>query len=165
MREYPSTTEFPSRPGQLSRDQLEAAYLELRRNYKGLSVSRGQFAARTRNLQAELIKQNEEFQQLMQRLSELASEKQELQEVMGELEAVSRRQQALVSELRDEFEFVRDDRGNLLDKFNRMMRAIYRFLNPDRPIVPVKPPTDDDTDTFSASDPASINRSLRENKD
>jgi chromosome segregation ATPase len=164
MREYPSTSQFPSRPGHLSREQLEETYLELRQNYKGLAVSRGQFAAKTRRLQVELTQQNEEFQQLMQRLSALAIEKQELQDVMGELEAVGRRQQALVSELRDEFEFVRDDRGNLLEKFNRMMKAIYRFLNPDRPIVPIKR-LDEDTDTFAASDPASINRSLYENKD
>ena len=40
---YPPTGTFPSDPGTLERSALETLYLDLRHNYRGLMVSRGQF--------------------------------------------------------------------------------------------------------------------------
>ena len=39
----PSTSAFPSEISALERQELEEAYLELRKSYRGLMVSRGQF--------------------------------------------------------------------------------------------------------------------------
>ena len=37
---FPSTGGFPAEPGTLEREELDAAYLELRKSYRGLMVSR-----------------------------------------------------------------------------------------------------------------------------
>ena len=42
----PPTGQFPAEPSQLEREELDAVYLELRKSYRGLMVSRGQFRGR-----------------------------------------------------------------------------------------------------------------------
>jgi hypothetical protein len=131
MKDYPSTSHFPSEPKKLSREALESSYLEIRQNYKGLQLSRGQFAGKSKQLQSELELLNQAQDKLLAKLSQEANQKQELLEVVQELQKVSLRQKELVSQVREEFEFVRDDKGNIIQKFNRIMRIVFKFLNQD----------------------------------
>lgn len=131
MKDYPSTSYFPSRPEKLTREALESSYLEIRQSYKGLQLSRGQFAGKAQRLQAELEVLNQEQETLLKKLAIEAQNKQNLQIVIKELQSVSLRQKELVTHVREEFEAVREDRGNIIQKFNRMMRAVYRLLNQD----------------------------------
>jgi chromosome segregation ATPase len=131
MKDYPPTTYFPNKPETLSREQLESSYLELRQNYKGLQLSRGQFAGKAKRLKVELESLNQAQEQLIAKLAHEAQQKQELTSVLNDLRKVSQRQKDLVVQVREEFEAVRDDRGNLVDKFNRIMRAVYQLLHQD----------------------------------
>jgi mevalonate kinase len=74
---------------------------------------------------------NQEQETLLKKLAIEAQNKQNLQIVIKELQSVSLRQKELVTHVREEFEAVREDRGNIIQKFNRMMRAVYRLLNQD----------------------------------
>lgn len=143
VREFPPTTAFPANPTPLSREELQAHYLEMRRNYKGLYISRGMFISKSRNLQQHLIDLAEEREKLLVTLKEKAAEKQSLEGVIQDIEKIRYQEQQLITEFRQEYEAVKVDRGSLLDKFNRMMRAIYRLLNTDltpNPTKSAKPP-------------------------
>lgn len=94
-------------------------------------MSRGRFATKAAKLQWELEKLDLAFDQLSAQLIQEAENNHELQSFIVELKAVSQRQKQLVSEVRREFEAVRGDRGNIIEKFNRIMRAVYQLLNQD----------------------------------
>lgn len=131
MKDYPPTSYFPSQPEKLTREELESSYLDIRQNYKGLQLSRGQFAGKAKRLQEELESLSQEQEKLLEKLSLEAINKKELLVVMKELQKVSQRQKYLVGQVRQEFEAVRDDKGNVIKKFNRIMRAVYQLLNQD----------------------------------
>ena len=63
---FPSTGHFPSRPDALAREELDAVYLELRRSYKGLMVSRGQYRSKAERNRAAM--QQLQLQQVRQKL-------------------------------------------------------------------------------------------------
>ena len=63
---FPSTGDFPSRPDALAREELDAVYLELRRSYKGLMVSRDQYRSKAERNRAAM--QQLQLQQVRQRL-------------------------------------------------------------------------------------------------
>ncbi len=160
LREYPPTSHFPPQPSQLQRHELEQVYLDLRQNYKGLSISRGQFAGKVQKLRQQLEDQEQQLAHVMQTLALVAQEKQELYAVLDELEVVSRNQKALIDEVKDEFESVKGNQSlSLLDRFNRMMRAVYRLLNQD--VGGVKPkPSEPDPDAWTREDPRNIGKAL-----
>ncbi|WP_448571549.1 hypothetical protein [Trichothermofontia sp.] len=160
LREYPPTSHFPPQPSQLQRHELEQVYLDLRQHYKGLSISRGQFAGKVQKLRQQLEDQEQQLAHVMQTLALVAQEKQELYAVLDELAVVSRNQKALIDEVKDEFEAVKGNQSlSLLDRFNRMMRAVYRLLNQEVGGVKPKPP-EPDPDAWTREDPRSIGKAL-----
>jgi|GEM_PF-3859202 len=160
LREYPPTHHFPAQPAQLERHELEQVYLELRQNYKGLAISRGQFAGKVQKLRQRLEVQDQQLAHVMEALARVAQEKQELYAILDELEAVSRSQKALIDEVKDEFEVIKADKSLiLLDRFNRLARAVYRLLTHN--VIPPKPQSlKPDADDRTRQDPASINRAI-----
>jgi hypothetical protein len=76
---YPSTSRFPIHPHQLERATLESHYLNLRRNYKGLMISRGSHRERS-------LRQRRQLHDLQERLHAMAareaSAKREAYEVL-----------------------------------------------------------------------------------
>lgn len=131
VKTYPSTTCFPANPTQLDRQQLEEAYLNLRHNYKGLQISRGQFVAQNRRYQQKLQEHIQQQENLILQLSQKDLDKNKLQKTVNDLKALTEQQKQLVAEVQGEFNAVKSDRGNIIDKFNRIMRAVYRLLNQD----------------------------------
>ncbi|WP_448562425.1 hypothetical protein [Trichothermofontia sp.] len=167
LREYPPTTNFPTQLAQLERQELERVYLELRQNYKGLSISRGQLIGKVQTLRQQLEAQERQLAHVMQTLAAVAQEKQELYAVLDELEAVNRKQKALIAEVKDEFEAVKADKSlGVLERLNRIMRAVYQLLYQDlNAVINRKAKTDeDDPDQWAKQDPASVNRSLLDDR-
>jgi seryl-tRNA synthetase len=168
IKTYPTTTAFPSKPSDLSREELEQHYLTLRGHYKGLMISRGQFAAKNRRIQTELEKSYQDQNQLVQQLTEMAKENKDLYSVSESLKQLTDRQNQLVTEFQTEYEAIKNDRSNLLDptsfweKFNRLMRAAYKLLNQGVMPKPVEPKPRKE-DPFSTN-PDDIWRDINENK-
>lgn len=160
LRAYPPTSHFPSRPSQLQRHELEQVYLDLRQNYKGLSISRGQFAGKVQTLRQHLEVQEQQLAHVMQTLARVAQEKQEIYAVLDELEAVNRSQKALIDEVKDEFEAIKSDKSlSLMERFNRLARAVYRLLT--KGILPPEPqPPESDPDAWTREDSRSIGKAL-----
>jgi len=168
IKTYPPTTAFPNKPAELSREDLEEHYLTLRGYYKGLMISRGQFAAKNRRVQAELEKSYHDQNQLVQQLTEMAQENKDLFGVAQSLRELTDRQNQLVTEFKTEYEAIKNDRSNLLDptsfreKFNRLMRAAYKLLNQGVMPKPVDPKPRKE-DPFSTN-PDDVWRDINENK-
>lgn len=162
MKDYPPTTYFPNHPEKLTREKLESFYLEIRQNYKGLQLSRGQFAGKAKRLQEQLDSLSQEQEKLLEKLSLEATQKQDLHLVIKELQTVSQKQKDLVGKVREEFESVRDDRGNLIDKFNRIMRAVYNLLNQDISDAFKKEKTIEIEDDYTDQSPRGIGKSERD---
>ncbi len=160
LRTYPPTSHFPPQPSQLERHELEQVYLDLRQNYKGLSISRGQFAGKVQALRQQLEVQEQQLAHVMQTLARVAEEKQELYAVLDELEAVNRSQKALIDEVKDEFEAIKSDKSlSLMERFNRLARAVYRLLT--KGILPSEPqPPESDPDAWTREDSRSMGKAL-----
>jgi chromosome segregation ATPase len=169
IKTYPPTTAFPNKPAELSREDLENHYLTLRGYYKGLMISRGQFAAKNRRVQAELQKYTQEQQKLLEQLSVLAKERKDLQEVARNLERLNHNQNQLIQEFQTEYEAIKSDKSNLLDinsfweKFNRLMRAAYKLVNQGVMPKPVEV-KEVKKGEFGSTDPSDIWRDINENK-
>ena len=169
IKTYPSTTEFPARPEQLSRENLEQNYLKLRGYYKGLMISRGQFASKNRRIQNELEKYHQEQSKLVAQLSKLAQERKDLYEVTKNLQELTARQDQLMQEFKGEFEAIRDDRSNLInpanfiERFNRIMRAAYRLLNQGVMPKPIDIPKPSPA-RLDSTNPSDLWRDIHENK-
>jgi chromosome segregation ATPase len=169
IKAYPSTSEFPGKPEHLTRENLEHHYLTLRGHYKGLMISRGQFATKNRRIQNELEKYHQEQSKLVAQLSTLAQERKELYEVAKNLQELTARQDELMQEFKGEFEVIRDDRSNLMnpanfiERFNRIMRAAYRLLNEGVMPKPkeIKKSSSGDLDSTS---PGDLWRDIHQNK-
>lgn len=160
LRTYPPTSYFPPQPSQLERHELEQVYLDLRQNYKGLSISRGQFAGKVQALRQQLEVQEQQLAHVMQTLARVAQEKQELYAVLDELEAVNRSQKALIDEVKDEFDAIKEDKSlSLLERFNRLARAVYQLLTKGI-TIPERQPPDPAPNAWTREDPASINRAI-----
>ena len=63
---FPPTGRVPSEPADLEREELDAVYLELRKSYRGLMVSRGQYRGKADRNRAAM-------QQLEAKLREIAT--------------------------------------------------------------------------------------------
>ncbi|MEB3275069.1 MAG: hypothetical protein ACO4CG_06350 [Prochlorothrix sp.] len=166
IKTYPSTTEFPNKPGTLSREDLEHHYLTLRGYYKGLMISRGRFASKSRRVQSELQKYAQKQQKLLQQLSVLAQERKDLQAVARDLERLSNDQSQLIQEFQTEYEAVKEigNSVNLIERFNRLVRAAYRLVNQGVMPKPVETKEDTQKDDFGNTDPSAVWRDVYENK-
>ena len=125
---FPSTGDFPAEPDTLEREELDAAYLELRKNYRGLMVSRGVYRGKAE-------RNREAMQQLEAKLREIASREASVrQEAYEMLEIVTN----VVGELEDagddlvnEFGAYQRGRRSMQGAgfIGRLIKAVIRFIN------------------------------------
>jgi hypothetical protein len=124
----PPTTAYPSDPTALERERLDALYLELRRNYKSLMISRGIHRSRSE-------KQGEQLRELSMRLRSLAAREAS---VKAEAYAMLK----IVSDVVEHLEDAGDEVGTAFDDYQlgrrayngggniaRLVQAVIRFLN------------------------------------
>ena len=87
---FPSTGQFPAEPSQLERDELDAVYLELRKSYRGLMQSRGQYRGQAERNRAAMQQLEEKLREIANREASVRKEAYEMLEivtnVVGELE-------------------------------------------------------------------------------
>lgn len=96
-RALPSTSAFPSDPGELERAELEAVYLQLRHSYGSLMRSRGQYRGRAgrqgdeiREQTLQTFEQSEVVSQLRERLDRLTARESKLKaETYAMLEVIT----------------------------------------------------------------------------
>lgn len=168
IKSYPSTTVFPDKPDKLSREELEQHYLDLRGYYKGLMISRGQFAAKNRRVQAELEANLQKQVQLSQKLSQIAKEREEFKEISKNLESLISNQSQLMKEFQTEYEAV-----NTATSFTSVLSRLYRLINaatrllsqsnllPKKELKKAEPdPPKDFDDDFTDTSPRGIGKNL-----
>ena len=87
---FPPTGQFPSEPSHLEREELDAAYLELRKSYRGLMQSRGQYRGKAERNRAAMQQLEEKLREIANREASVRQEAYEMLEivtnVVGELE-------------------------------------------------------------------------------
>ena len=87
---FPPTGQFPSEPSSLEREELDAAYLELRKSYRGLMQSRGQYRGKAKSNRAAMQRLEEKLREIANREASVRQEAYEMLEivtnVVGELE-------------------------------------------------------------------------------
>ena len=125
---FPPTGDFPAEPDTLERQELDAAYLELRRCYRGLMVSRGIYRGKAE-------RNREAMQQLEAKLREIANREASVrQEAYEMLEIVTN----VVGELEDagddlvnEFGAYQMGRRSMQGAgfIGRLIKAVIRFIN------------------------------------
>ncbi len=125
---FPPTGDFPAKPDTLEREELDAAYLELRRCYRGLMVSRGVYRGKAE-------RNREAMQQLETRLRAIATREASVrQEAYEMLEIVTN----VVGELEDagddlvhEFGAYQKGRRSMQGAgfIGRLIQAVIRFIN------------------------------------
>jgi hypothetical protein len=123
----PPTSAYPSDPARLERERLETVYLELRRNYKSLMISRGLHRSRSE-------KQGTQLRELGQRLRVLAAREASVRaEAYAMLEIVS----DVVEHLEDAGDEMSTAYGDYQlgrraynggGSIGRMVQAVIRFL-------------------------------------
>ena len=105
----PSTSEFPSDPSELGRQELNGVYLELRHNYERLMRSRGQYRRLSAEHSKRLSEQTlEQFQQREEFQSELARKGEELQAVLAREARLKAETYALLESVADLMENLED---------------------------------------------------------
>ncbi|WP_421658378.1 hypothetical protein [Leptothermofonsia sp. ETS-13] len=187
-REYRSVSEFPLHIQTLNREQLEAAYHELRSEYRSLSISRGQLVRRQTEAKKDLLTLRQNLQQSKSSLEKLNQEKQQLQkllvhnvEVRKQLETWGSNLETQVNHLTHQinatnkllgefeavYEEVKSDSGLLSigRRFLLLIQAAHRLLNtdistllPHKPKVPHKPKAD--SEDWTQETPSNIGRKL-----
>jgi chromosome segregation ATPase len=153
-KEYRSVSEFPLHPQTLDREKLETAYHELRREYRSLSISRGQLVRRQTEAKKDLVTLRQNLQQSRSSLEKLNQEKQELQRLL--LDNVEIRKQLekwgndleiqvnnlthqinatnkLLGEFESVYEEVKGDNDpfRIIHRFQLLIQAAHRLLNTD----------------------------------
>lgn len=124
----PPTSAYPSDPAPLERERLEALYLELRRNYKSLMISRGVFRSHAE-------RRGSQLKELEQRLRALATREASVrQEAYRMLEIVTDVVEHLEDagdDLSHEFAAYRKGGGAYAggSRIGRLIQAVIRFLN------------------------------------
>lgn len=184
-KDYRSVTEFAAHPEQLSREALEATYLDLRSTYKSLVLSRGQLVRRQTEAKAKIADLNQSSQRLQAALQKVNEEKQKLQaslahntQLRSQLEAWGNELTAQVDDLQAKmdatthllgefeavYEEVQADSGFLSvgRRLLRLLQAAHKLLNTDvSTLLPQRrittPPED-----WTQEDPRSLGRSLRD---
>ena len=87
---FPSTREFPAEPTVLEREELDAVYLELRKSYRSLMVSRGLYRGKADRNRAAMQQLETKLREIANREASIRQEAYEMLEivtnVVGELE-------------------------------------------------------------------------------
>jgi chromosome segregation ATPase len=185
-KEYRSVTEFPLHTERLSREELEAAYQDLRSSYRNLGVSRGQLVRRQTEAKAKLATIDQSLKQLTATLAKVQQEKQQLQkalvhseqarqqldawgnELVGQVD-VLQSQMAATTKLLSDFEVVYEEtrsESNILSIWSRLQRlltAAHRLLTTDvNKLIAEQTRKPQPPEDWTQETPANINRSLRD---
>ena len=87
---FPSTGKFPAEPTVLEREELDAVYLELRKSYRSLMVSRGLYRGKADRNRAAMQQLETKLREIANREASIRQEAYEMLEivtnVVGELE-------------------------------------------------------------------------------
>ena len=87
---FPSTGKFPAEPTVLEREELDAVYLELRKSYRSLMVSRGLYRGKADRNRAAMQQLETKLREIATREASIRQEAYEMLEivtnVVGELE-------------------------------------------------------------------------------
>ncbi len=180
FKEYRKVTDFPNNTQSLTREELEAAYQNIRQEYRNLSSSRSQLIRRQTEAKVKVqdLRKNlkkavtalERHEQERRRLQKALSHSVHLQGILREeREALSdkvinlRNQLNVTTNLLEEFEQIYDEVKDVRGTggFFRLLQAAKRLLTTDIDSLLMK--RAEVEDDFSKEDPASINRSLRDN--
>ena len=79
---FPPTGQFPSEPRSLEREELDAAYLELRKSYRGLMQSRGQYRGKAERNRAAMQRLEEKLREIANREASVRQEAYEMLEIV-----------------------------------------------------------------------------------
>ena len=125
---FPSTGDFPSEPGTLEREELDAAYLELRRSYRGLMVSRGVYRGKAERNREAMHQLEAKLREIANREASVRREAYEMLEivtnVVGELEDAG-------DDLVNEFGAYQRGRRSMQGAgfIGRLIKSVIRFIN------------------------------------
>jgi chromosome segregation ATPase len=190
-KEYRSVTEFPLHTENLSREELDAAYQDLRTSYRHLGVSRGQLVRRQTETKAKLVTIDQSLKQLTATLAKVQQEKQQLQKALTHSEQARKQldtwsndligqvddlqaQMAATTKLLSDFEVVYEETQSdssifsVWTRFQRLLAAAQRLLTTDVKLLAaqtrqVKPlGSSNQPADWTRDTPATINRSLRD---
>ncbi|AII49680.1 hypothetical protein KR52_11080 [Synechococcus sp. KORDI-52] len=125
---FPPTGRFPAEPTSLEREELDAVYLELRKSYRGLMVSRGQYRGRADRNRAAMQQLEAKLREIAAREASVRQEAYEMLEivtnVVGELEDAG-------DDLVNEFGAYQMGRRSMQGAgfIGRLIKAVIRFIN------------------------------------
>jgi chromosome segregation ATPase len=178
FKEYKSVSEFPLQTQELTREELEQAYQEIRKEYRNLSTSRGQLVRRQTEAKVKVRELKTSLVQVNAALDSLNSDKNKLQQSLshsvrlgGELQEEKKALSSQVTNLRaqlnattkllDDFESVyeevKDQKG--VGGFFRLLQAAKRLFTTDISELMMKRAEIVEED-WTKEDQASINRNL-----
>ncbi|MGB3239240.1 MAG: hypothetical protein WBB29_13155 [Geitlerinemataceae cyanobacterium] len=150
FKEYKSVSEFPLHTQDITREELEQAYQEIRKEYRNLSTSRGQLVRRqseakvkVRNLKKSLLEINAELEslssdknKLQQSLShsvklygELQDERKDLSNTVTNLRSKLNATTQLLDDFESVYDEVKEQKG--VAGFFRLLLAAKRLLTTD----------------------------------
>lgn len=184
-KEYRSVSEFPLHIDQLSREQLEAAYQDIRDSYKSLVLSRGQLVRRQTEAKNSLTTINQSLKQLTVTLEKVQKEKQQLQQALTHSLDVRKQLESWGNELTTQvddltlqmnattklledfesvYEEVKEENGifSFWQRLQRLLSAAQKLLSTDIKALTVKKVHPEPADDWTKETPANINRALRE---
>ncbi|HEY9852367.1 MAG TPA: hypothetical protein V6D28_23040 [Leptolyngbyaceae cyanobacterium] len=183
-KEYKSVSEFPLHTQKLNREELEAAYQELRNSYRSLTGSRGQLVRRQSEAKANLVSLQQKLKQTTTALEKVNAERENLQKSLSHSVEVQRQlknwgenldeqvgdlkdQVNATNQLLEEFEYVyeevKTDNGllSIFSRFSLLLKATNRLLNTDvKELISQKKISQNKTESWTEETPASINRRL-----
>ena len=125
---FPPTGAFPAEPSALERDELDAAYLELRKSYRGLMVSRGVYRGKADRNRAAMLQLEARLRDIANREASVRKEAYEMLEivtnVVGELEDAG-------DDLVNEFGLYQKGRRTMQGGgfIGRLVQSVIRFIN------------------------------------
>lgn len=178
FKEYKSVSEFPLHTQDITREELEQAYQEIRKEYKNLATSRGQLVRRqseakvkVRNLKKSLLEVNAELESLsfdknklqaslshsVELQRDLQEEKTDLSSKVTNLRAQLNATTKLIDDFESVYEEVKEQKG--VSGFFRLLQAAKRLLTTDISELMMKR-AEIVEDDWTKEDQASINRNL-----
>lgn len=186
-KEYKSVTEYPLHTENLSREELEAHYQNLRNTYRSLTNSRGQLVRRQNEAKANLITLEQNLKQTRTRLENVNAEREKLQkalahsveaqkqlkdwgdslnqEVKGLQEQLNATTQ-LIEDFESVYDEVSNDKGPLsaVRRLQLLLKAAHRLLNTDIKDLMLKKVPPQQPESWTEETPGSIGRALLDDK-
>ncbi|MFB2833690.1 hypothetical protein [Floridanema evergladense] len=119
-KEYKSVSEFPLHIQNLSREELEKAYQEIRTTYRSLTNSRAQLVRRQSEAKTNLVKLQNNLKQTTTALEKVNAEREKLQKSLAHSVAVQK-------ELKVWGESLNEQVGGLKEQMNATNQLLEEF--------------------------------------